>query len=81
MRKAKATLSRTDRENAAAGTDTVLARTWRLLYVCASRARRALAIVLYASDVDEAVTALRASGLPGTQDIWTLDEMPAAQMM
>jgi DNA helicase II / ATP-dependent DNA helicase PcrA len=40
-------LSRTDLEHAAAGDDTVLGRTWRLLYVCASRARRALAIVLY----------------------------------
>ncbi len=73
-------LSKTDRENAAAGIDTVLARTWRLLYVCTSRARRALAIVLYASNVDVAVAALRASGLPGTQDVWTLDKMPSGQL-
>jgi len=72
-------LSKTDLDNAAAGADTVLARTWRLLYVCASRARRALAVVLYASDVDAAVTALRASGLPGTQNVWTLDKMPSGR--
>ena len=72
-------LSKTDLDNAAAGADTVLARTWRLLYVCASRARRALAIVLYASDVDVAVAALRASELPGTQNVWTLDKMPSGQ--
>ena len=72
-------LSKTDLDNAAAGTDTVLARTWRLLYVCASRARRALAIVLYASDVDAAVAALHASKLPGTQNVWTLDKMPSGQ--
>jgi DNA helicase-2/ATP-dependent DNA helicase PcrA len=72
-------LSKTDLDNATAGADTVLARTWRLLYVCASRARRALAIVLYASDVDVAVAALRASELPGTQNVWTLDKMPSGQ--
>jgi ATP-dependent DNA helicase UvrD/PcrA len=69
-------LSKTDLGNAAKGIETVLDRTWRLLYVCASRARRALAIVLYASDVDAAVAALRASELPGTENIWTLDKMP-----
>jgi DNA helicase II / ATP-dependent DNA helicase PcrA len=72
-------LSKTDLDNAAAGADTVLARTWRLLYVCALRARRALAIVFYASDVDVAVAALRASELPGTQNVWTLDKMPSGQ--
>jgi DNA helicase-2/ATP-dependent DNA helicase PcrA len=72
-------LSKTDLGNAAAGADTVLARTWRLLYVCASRARRALAIVLYASDVDVAVAALRASELPGTQGVWTLGKMASGQ--
>ena len=73
-------LSNTDQENAAAGTDTVLARTWRLLYVCASRARRALAVVLYASDVDAAAGALRASGLPGTENVWTLENMSLSKL-
>jgi DNA helicase II / ATP-dependent DNA helicase PcrA len=71
-------LSRTDIEHAAAGDDTVLARTWRLLYVCASRARRALAIVLYATDVNAAVAALRNTGLPSTQSVWTLDKMTSS---
>lgn len=64
-------LSKTDLQRAAAGEETVLARTWRLLYVCASRARRALAIVLYATDVDAAVEALRNTGLPNTETVWT----------
>jgi DNA helicase-2/ATP-dependent DNA helicase PcrA len=72
-------LSKTDLDRAAAGDDTVLARTWRLLYVCASRARRALAIVLYASDTEAAVAALRASQLPGTENVWTLAEMTSEQ--
>jgi ATP-dependent DNA helicase UvrD/PcrA len=72
-------LSGTDLDNAARGADTVLARTWRLFYVCASRARRALAIVLYASDVAAAVAAFRASKLPGTQNVWTLDRMQSFQ--
>jgi DNA helicase II / ATP-dependent DNA helicase PcrA len=68
-------LSQTDVERAAAGEDTVLDRTRRLLYVCASRARRALAIVLYAADVDAAVAALRDTALPNTQSVWTLENM------
>jgi DNA helicase II / ATP-dependent DNA helicase PcrA len=71
-------LSRTDLQRAAAGEDTVLTRTWRLLYVCASRARRALTIVLYATDVDAAVVALRDIGLPSSQSIWTLDKMTSS---
>ena len=72
-------LSKTDLQRSAAGEETVLARTWRLLYVCASRARRALAIVLYATDVDAAVAALRNTGLPSTQSVWTLDKMTSSQ--
>jgi DNA helicase II / ATP-dependent DNA helicase PcrA len=68
-------LSQTDVERAAAGEETVLDRTSRLLYVCASRARRALAIVLYATDVDAAVVALRDTKLPNTQRVWTLENM------
>jgi DNA helicase-2/ATP-dependent DNA helicase PcrA len=68
-------LSKTDLERVAAGDESVLTRTWRLLYVCASRARRALAIVLYAADVGAAVEALRNTGLPNTEIVWTLDKM------
>ena len=73
-------LSPTDRNRAAAGEETVLARTWRLLYVCASRARRALAIVLYASNVEGAAEALRKTGLPNTQAVWTLDDSALRQL-
>lgn len=56
-------LSRTDRENLAAGTDSVLERTRRLLYVCVSRAVESLAVVLFASDEAAAETALEESGI------------------
>jgi len=46
-------------------TPPTFARTRRLLYVCASRATRALAIILYATNVEAATEALRKSGLPG----------------
>lgn len=51
--------------------DGTLARTRRLLYVCASRATRALAIILYATNVDAATEALRNSGLPGADCVVT----------
>ena len=52
-------LSRTDEDNQAAGRDSVIERTRRLLYVCVSRARTSVAIVLIAGDVDAAVAAVR----------------------
>jgi DNA helicase-2/ATP-dependent DNA helicase PcrA len=57
------------------GQETVVERTRRLLYVCASRATEALAIVLYARNVDIAVEALRKSGIPGAQDPITVDDL------
>jgi DNA helicase-2/ATP-dependent DNA helicase PcrA len=56
-------LSDTDRKNLAAGSDWVLERTRRLLYVCVSRAVESLAVVLFASDVAAAETALWESGI------------------
>lgn len=64
-----------DLQNREDGKDTVFERTWRLLYVCASRARRALAVVLFAADTSAGVAALSASGLPGTEKIVTLQDM------
>ena len=46
--------SKTDEENIAAGTDSVIDRTRRLFYVCCSRAVKDLAVVLFAPDVEEA---------------------------
>ncbi|GAA1605093.1 hypothetical protein GCM10009789_68810 [Kribbella sancticallisti] len=52
--------------------ETSIDRTRRLLYVCASRATRALAIVLYAVDVDAATTAMQ-DLLPGAHQVSTED--------
>ncbi|MEU5910217.1 UvrD-helicase domain-containing protein [Micromonospora sp. NPDC047527] len=60
-------LSQTDRNHQVEGKETIIDRTRRLLYVCASRATRALAIVFYADDVDVAFEAISKSGLPGTE--------------
>jgi DNA helicase-2/ATP-dependent DNA helicase PcrA len=56
-------LSNTDRGNLATGTDSVLERTRRLLYVCVSRAVESLAVVLFVSDVAAAGAALEESGI------------------
>lgn len=56
-------LSKTDMQNQADGKDTVVERTRRLLYVCISRARVAVAVVLLATDVDAAIAAVEASDL------------------
>jgi DNA helicase-2/ATP-dependent DNA helicase PcrA len=58
-----AELSDTDRRNKAIGKDTTVDRSRRLLYVCVSRARNELAVVLYATDVDAAILSLKAAGL------------------
>jgi DNA helicase-2/ATP-dependent DNA helicase PcrA len=68
------TLSDTDTSNIKAGTDSVLDRTRRLLYVCVSRATDALAVVLFAQDVDAAAAAMRA-GIAGSEPVRTLNEL------
>ena len=68
-------LSTRDEENQASGSDSVIERTRRLLYVCISRAMNALAVVLFAADVEAAIAALKASGLPGTEEPLTLNKM------
>ncbi|HEX9084273.1 MAG TPA: hypothetical protein VF836_06015 [Gemmatimonadaceae bacterium] len=67
-------LSARDEENRASGIDSVIERTRRLLYVCVSRAMSALAVVLFTADVDAAIQALEASGLPGAEEPVTLDK-------
>ncbi|WP_316740043.1 UvrD-helicase domain-containing protein [Streptomyces sp. MK7] len=54
-------LSEVDRKNLAAGKDSVLERTRRLLYVCVSRAIDSLAVVVFAGDVDAARKAIEES--------------------
>jgi ATP-dependent DNA helicase UvrD/PcrA len=53
-----------------ADTETSIDRTRRLFYVCASRATNALAIVLYAADINGAVHALTKT-LPGVNHVVT----------
>lgn len=54
-------LSPADEKRAQEGLDTVVDRTRRLFYVCCSRAIQSLAVVLYASDPEEAVSVVRGS--------------------
>ena len=68
-------LSIKDRQNEVDGLDTTIHRTRRLLYVCVSRAQESLAVVLYADDTVAAVAAMRESGLPGSGEPITLDQI------
>lgn len=56
-------LSDTDEANIAAGEETVLDRTRRLFYVCCSRARKDLAVVLFVPDPPAARAAILAQDL------------------
>lgn len=65
-------LSKVDRDNIAAGRDSVLERTRRLFYVCCSRATASLAVVMYALDVDAVYAKVCDSGLFDESRIYTL---------
>jgi DNA helicase-2/ATP-dependent DNA helicase PcrA len=67
--------SQVDLQRQEAGQETVVDRTRRLLYVCASRATEALAIALYARDTETAIRALQRSGIPGARDPVTVDDL------
>jgi DNA helicase-2/ATP-dependent DNA helicase PcrA len=67
--------SQTDIDNIKQNKETVLDRTRRLFYVCCSRARKALSVVLYTHDVDQAIAQLRDSALFQSSDIHTLGEI------
>lgn len=71
-------LSATDVENRSKGVDSAIERTRRLFYVCVSRARESLAVVLFTADVNRAVDAMRRSGIGPHVDILTVDDLPAA---
>jgi DNA helicase-2/ATP-dependent DNA helicase PcrA len=55
-------LSKGDNENIAAGKETAVDRTLRLLYVTCSRAEESLALVLWASDRTAAADTIKATG-------------------
>jgi DNA helicase-2/ATP-dependent DNA helicase PcrA len=68
-------LSDKDIENQTLGKDSAIERTRRLFYVCVSRARESLAIVLFANDVSRAVSAVEGSAIGDLVDILTVAEL------
>ncbi|PRZ45122.1 UvrD-helicase domain-containing protein [Tritonibacter scottomollicae] len=65
-------LSDTDRENLAAGKDSVIDRTRRLFYVCCSRALSDLTVVIFAEDTAKMREALFAKGFFETDAVRVL---------
>lgn len=72
-------LSPKDKENQASGKDSVLERTERLLYVCVSRARVSVAIVLYAVDAAAAHAAVTASAIGNRVHLITEAELASTE--
>lgn len=70
-------LSATDVDNQSKGVDSAIERTRRLFYVCVSRARESLAVVLFSADVAQAVEAVRQSAIGQHVQILTVDDLPA----
>lgn len=70
-----AELSKTDQDNLANGVDSVLDRSRRLLYVCVSRARLGVAIVLFTSSVPTAVEVVSAGPLSPHVGIHQFDDL------
>ncbi|MER7004741.1 3'-5' exonuclease [Dactylosporangium sp. NPDC000555] len=68
-----AELSAKDHENTANGKDNAVERTRRLLYVCGSRAREELAVVIYADNVESAILSRKVTKL--TDRPLTLNEI------
>lgn len=68
-------LSATDVDNQSKGVDSAIERTRRLFYVCVSRARESLAVVLFSADVVRAVEAVRQSAIGQHVQILTVDDL------
>lgn len=66
-------LSKSDNENIAAGKETTVDRTLRLLYVTCSRAEESLALVLWAANRAAAAEAIKATGWFQPEEIVLLD--------
>lgn len=64
-----------DKKNQDEGRETVYDRTRRLLYVCCSRAVRDLAVVLFASETQHAITKLREEKIFGFENILTIEDI------
>jgi DNA helicase-2/ATP-dependent DNA helicase PcrA len=67
--------SKTDIDNERHGKETILDRTRRLFYVCCSRAKSGLAVILYTSDVQTAATRLKDTHLFDPGNVYTLNDM------
>ena len=65
-------LGGTDRKNMAAGKETSIDRTLRLLYVTCSRAEESLALVLWSSAPEAALRSIRASGWFAEAEVFTI---------
>jgi DNA helicase-2/ATP-dependent DNA helicase PcrA len=68
-------LSDTDLRNRAEGRDSAIDRTRRLFYVCVSRAKQAVAVVLFATDAAKAAQTVRQSALGNHANILTSDDL------
>jgi DNA helicase-2/ATP-dependent DNA helicase PcrA len=68
-------LSMTDVSNIAEGKDSVMGRTSRLLYVCCSRAKKDLAVVLFTKNPDEAFEHISTSAIFGKDSIFRVSEL------
>ncbi len=65
-------LSNKDKENIAAGKETTIDRTLRLLYVTCSRAEESLALVLWPKDVSATLTAIKSCGWFAADEVVSL---------
>lgn len=68
-------LSAADLENQSSGKESVIERTWRLLYVCVSRARESLAVVYFGDNVTRACQELENSGITVDTPIMTVVDL------
>jgi len=68
-------LSDTDKKNIAENKDSAISRTTRLFYVCCSRAKKDLAIVLFVSDVDAARGIISPLDLVDESRLLTLEQI------
>ncbi|RYE41545.1 MAG: ATP-dependent helicase [Hyphomicrobiales bacterium] len=68
-------MSPTDVANQAQGKESAIERTRRLFYVCVSRARESLAIVLFAADVPRAVNAVLGSAIGDHVEVLTASDL------
>jgi DNA helicase-2/ATP-dependent DNA helicase PcrA len=68
-------LSMVDLDNRAKSQDSSIERTRRLFYVCVSRARESLAVVLFSNDVASAIQAVRQSSIGEHVAMLTADDL------